>query len=311
VCPLDHGRLGPEGAALVCESGHSYSCPDGIPVLVVDRLPPSQPNYWATDEQIERVRLEIPPRVEGEGVDPYVEQLIVGTHGNLYRHVAAGQKLSRYPIPTLRVPSGTGTFLDIGCNWGRWSIAAAQLGYRVTGLDPSFEPLVAARRIARQLRQEIRFVAGDGRLLPFADESFDVVFSYSVLQHLSRDDVREAVREIGRVLRRGGTAWIQMPNAFGVRNVQKQALRRFRDGTGFDVRYWTPAALRRTFSGIGPVTLLADGYLALNPQASDVDLLPPRYRLIVRLSEGMRRSAGVFPPLVLAADSVFVRVAKP
>ncbi len=243
-------------------------------------------------------------------MDPYVEQLIVGTHGNLYRRLPEGRALSRYPIPTLRVPPGTGSFLDIGCNWGRWSLAAAELGYQVTGLDPSYEPLVAACRIARQLRHEIRFVAGDGRMLPFAEESFDVVFSYSVLQHLPRYDVAEAAREIARVLRHGGTAWLQMPNAFGVRNLQKQALRRFRDGTGFEVRYWTPAALRRTFATIGPVTLLADGYLSLNPQLSDVDLLPPRNRLIVRMSEGLRRAADAFPPLVLAADSVFVRVVK-
>ena len=44
---------------------------------------------------------------------------------------------------------------------------------------------------------------------------------------------------------------------------------------------------------------------------SDVDLLPPRYRLIVRLSEGLRRGSGAVPPLVLGADSVFVRVVKP
>ena len=57
-----------------------------------------------------------------------------------------------------------------------------------------------------------------------------------------------------------------MPNAFGVRNLQKQTLKRLRDGTGFDVRYWTPAALRRTFSGIGKVTLVADGYLRRTPR---------------------------------------------
>ena len=84
--------------------------------------------------------------------------------------------------------------LDIGCNWGRWTIAAAQRGYRPIGIDPSFEAIVAARRIARQLGvDDARYVVADARKLPFADGTFDVVFSYGVLQHFSKSDVALSV----------------------------------------------------------------------------------------------------------------------
>jgi 2-polyprenyl-3-methyl-5-hydroxy-6-metoxy-1,4-benzoquinol methylase/uncharacterized protein YbaR (Trm112 family) len=307
ACPRDRAALRSKGDMLVCEQGHEYPYVDGIAVLVVDdELEPTQPGYWARPEQIEAVRRAEPPPVEGDGVDPYVAELIVGTHGNLYRRLSRGMR--RYPIPHFPLPSGAGkTLLDIGCNWGRWSIAATRAGYEVIGIDPSFEAIVAARRIARQLKANARYVVADARRLPFPDGSFDVVFSYGVLQHFSKPDVAVSVREIARVLDPGGYSWVQMPNAYGARNLYQLARRRFREGDAFEVRYWTPEQLRRTFGQIGPTELTTDGFLTLNPQASDLDLLPGHLRLLVQGSELLRRASGRVRALSTVADSVNVK----
>ncbi len=59
----------------------------------------------------------------------------------------------------------------------------------------------------REDRLEVRHM--DARKLDFPDESFDVVFSLSSIEHFGRPDgVVEASREIGRVLRPGGVAFI-------------------------------------------------------------------------------------------------------
>ena len=302
VCPRDRGPLEIEGETLRCSEGHAYPYVDGIPVLVVEDLEPTQPGYWALPEQIEAVRRAEPPAVTGDAVDPYVAELIVGTHGNLYRHLSGG--LERYPIPDFPLPPGSGELLlDIGCNWGRWSISAARAGYRAVGIDPSFEAIVAARRIARQLGVQARYAVADTRRLPFADGAFDVVFSYGVLQHLSKADVTTAIGEIARTVRPGGYSWVQMPNALGVRNLYQLARRRFREGDRFEVRYWRPAELARAFGAIGPTALTTDGFFTLNPQKRDLDLLPRRYRALVRASETLRR----IPLLTAVADSVNVR----
>lgn len=307
VCPRDRGTLEPRGDALVCAQGHEYPCVDEIPVLVLDEeLDPTQPGYWASPEQIAAVRAAEPPAVEGDAVDPYVAELIVGTHGNLYRKLRAG--LPRYPIPELPLPPARGELLlDIGCNWGRWTIAAARTGYRPIGIDPSFEAIVAARRIGRQLGVDARYLVADARRLPFPNGTFDVVFSYGVLQHFSKSDTAVAVGEIARTLRTGGTSLVQMPNAFGLRNVMQLTRRGFREGERFDVRYWRPAELLRVFSVIGPTTLATDGFFTLNPQTRDVDLLPRRNRLLVRASEALRRASVRIPLLTNLADSVDVR----
>jgi SAM-dependent methyltransferase len=296
-----------EDDKLICAEGHAYPFVDGIPVLVVDdELEPTQPGYWARPEQIEAVRRAEPPPVEGDGVDPYVAELIIGTHGNLYRKLARG--MSRYPIPHFPLPSGAGKrLLDIGCNWGRWSIAATRAGYDVIGIDPSFEAIVAARRIARQVGAPSQYVVADARRLPFADASFDVVFSYGVLQHFSKRDVAGAVREIARVVEPEGYSWVQMPDAYGARNLYQLARRRFREGSAFEVRYWTPDQLRRVFGEIGPTELTTDGFLTLNPQTADLDLLPAHLRTLVLGSELLRRASEKVPVLTTVADSVNVR----
>jgi SAM-dependent methyltransferase/uncharacterized protein YbaR (Trm112 family) len=307
ACPRDHSLLRADGETLRCEQDHEYPFVDGIPVLVVDdEMAPTQPGYWARPEQIEAVRRAEPPPVDGDQVDPYVAELIIGTHGNLYRHLARG--LGRYPIPSFPLRSGAGkTLLDIGCNWGRWSISATRAGYEVIGIDPSFEAIVAARRIARQLKANAQYLVADARRLPFADDSFDVVFSYGVLQHFSKRDVAVSVREIARVVHPDGFSWVQMPNAYGARNLYQLARRRFREGDAFEVRYWRPDELKRTFEEIGPTELSTDGFLTLNPQVSDLDLLPAHLRTLVRGSELLRKASEKVPALTTVADSVNVR----
>src|SRR2546421_318531 len=80
-------------------------------------------------------------------------------------------ELDSYPIPELRLPAGDGRrLIDVGCSWGRWSIAAARKGYRVVGIDPSLGAIIAARRVSESLGLPIRYVVGDARYLPFSAE---------------------------------------------------------------------------------------------------------------------------------------------
>jgi SAM-dependent methyltransferase len=55
-------------------------------------------------------------------------------------------------------------------------------------------------------------VLGDGASLPFADQSFDLVFSNSVIEHVgSRDEQARFAAEIARV---GKQYWVQTPNRY-------------------------------------------------------------------------------------------------
>jgi SAM-dependent methyltransferase len=261
-------------------------------------------------KSIQQAQQTAPPRVDSwsdmSAVDPFVQNEIVGTNGNLYRHLVG--TLPRYPIPVLRLPEAAGEiFLDIGCNWGRWCVAAARKGYRVIGIDPSLDAILAARRVAQQLGVTAHFLVADARFLPFRAGSFEVVFSYSVLQHFSESNVELVLTQIARVLKPPGICLVQMAGRYGVRNLLIQSRRGFRAPTKFEVRYWPPSALKRVFADrIGAVNIAVDGFFSLNSQPSDLDLLPWHYRLLVKISEGLRRISESQSWLVNLADSLYI-----
>jgi SAM-dependent methyltransferase len=241
-----------------------------------------------------------------------VQQEIVKTNGILYRGTEGG--LARYPIPNFPLPAGRGRkLLDIGCNWGRWCVAASRNGFEAIGIDPSLTAVQAAYRASRQLATTPEFVVGDGRNLPFADGSFDVVYSYSVLQHFSKEDARASIAEAARVVRPGGTVMIQMANLLGVRQLYNQARDTVRGEKNlFRVRRWLPTELVATFGElVGPTELTADGYFSLNAQASDLDLLAPFPRTVVRVSEALKSLSRKVHGVAFVADSVFLEARRP
>jgi ubiquinone/menaquinone biosynthesis C-methylase UbiE len=243
-------------------------------------------------------------------VDPVVSSLIGATNGLGYQHLIG--KLEEYPVPEIRLPQGKGqTILDIGCNWGRWCIAAARKGYAPIGIDPSLGAIAAARRVAKQLGVEVKYLVGDGRFLPFKRDALDHVFSYSVLQHLDREDAANVLGEIARVLKPEGTSLIQMPTRFGLRCLYHQARRKFRQATGFEVRYWSIPSLRKLFSSrIGSTEIQVDSFFSIGLQNSDMRLMPIPYKLVMLLSEGLRRTSPIVRPLIFAADSVYLSSVK-
>jgi ubiquinone/menaquinone biosynthesis C-methylase UbiE len=79
----------------------------------------------------------------------------------------------------------------------------------VVGLDVSPEMV---RQAARHAPANCRFLVHGSAPLPFADESFDLVLSMLVLQHIPSRRVRlELLAEFVRVLRPDGLAIIQVP----------------------------------------------------------------------------------------------------
>ncbi len=329
VCPRDSTDLKLKDEGLVCSQGHEYPVVDGIPVMLLDDVDQTVPvavsslkasnksdasgfyldSIGISAEEKRGVR-SLAAGTNGD-VDPVVAFLVSATNGIMYAPLIG--KLQRYPIPDIPLPNGDGKLLlDVGCNWGRWCIAASRLGWSVVGIDPSLGAIMAAHRVAKSMKLPIRYVVADGRFLPFRASEFDTVFSYSVLQHLARHDVVATLREMARTLKPLGTCLVQMPNNRGVRSIYHQARRRFRAACGFEVRYWRISDLRETFSNtVGATHVSIDCFGGLGIQKADWDLMPPGRKLIILGSETLRKISRVLPFLVHLADSVYVKSIKP
>ncbi len=310
VCPRDKEKLEYKEKKLVCSKEHAYPVYDDIPIMLVDDVERTHDYITRTLEKVSNFQADDEISQNGGGqikeIHPFVQNEIPYTSGTLYFPIQ--HKLTRYPIPTTRLWQGNGErLLDIGCNWGRWSIAAAQKGFKPVGIDPSLDAILAARRVSTQMGVETDFVVGDARFLPFKTDTFDVVFSYGVFQHFSKENVRISLDEIVRVLKKDGRTLIQMPNKYGVRQYQQYRRRGFTEGEGFEVRYWTPAELMKTFEDkLGETHMTTDCYFGLGIQRSDVDLLPLKYKAVVYASEILRKVSGVISPLMKVADSVYL-----
>jgi SAM-dependent methyltransferase len=100
--------------------------------------------------------------------------------------------------------------LEIGCGLGRITRVLAARAAAVLALDVSDEMLRRAAELNPELGN-VRWLLGDGvTLAPLANESIDACVSIVVLQHVSREVTLGYVRELGRVLRTGGWAALQV-----------------------------------------------------------------------------------------------------
>lgn len=100
--------------------------------------------------------------------------------------------------------------LDCGCGPGTITIGLAEWAPqgRVVGIDIGEAQLDTARQNAHDHHiKNVEFQQASVFELPFADESFDVVFSQAMFCHIP--DHSQALAEIHRVLRPGGTAAIR------------------------------------------------------------------------------------------------------
>jgi SAM-dependent methyltransferase len=99
-------------------------------------------------------------------------------------------------IRELLGPGPAGRVLEIGCGFGRLSPVFAELATEHVGVDINAEALAAARATYPALEFREASVTD----LPFDDGSFDVVVTWTVLQHLPPGLVDDALAEVRRVL---------------------------------------------------------------------------------------------------------------
>ena len=99
---------------------------------------------------------------------------------------------------------------DIGCGGGYLlrELLAQDVALSAHGVEISTEALTEARRQA----SGARLVTAQGERLPYPDGCFDAVACLGNLEHFL--DPGAGVRELARICRPDGTAWVLLPNGF-------------------------------------------------------------------------------------------------
>jgi len=151
-----------------------------------------------------------------------------------------------------------GRVLENGCGVGMYVEKLSAYGGEVIGLEYDFERAVEAHENSAHL------INAAGEFLPFPEESFDLILSHEVLEHVQDD--RLAIAEMVRALRPGGRIVLFCPNRgypfethgiywrgkykFGNIPLANWLPRKWRDKLAPHVEVYTSRDLMRLFDGL-------------------------------------------------------------
>ena len=190
--------------------------------------------------------------------------------------------------------------LELGCGTGLLMDRLQGRCHSLVGMD------LSSGMLHKAVERGHRVVQASVEHLPFADEQFDLVYSFKVLAHVQ--PIREALKEAARVLRPGGYLVADFYNPFSLRGLAKRVMPAGRVGAGTkeeDVytRFDGPRQiLSHLPENLEPVSF--KGVRVLTPWAKLLDL-PGATPLATRLE----RIAGSLP-LVWRLGGFLVTVAR-
>ena len=149
--------------------------------------------------------------------------------------------------------------LDVGCGAGVDLARFAKGGARATGVDVSEEAVGLARLNLGQRQLSAGLCVGDGETLPFPADSFDFVFAHGVVQYARGD--RAVVEECRRVVKPGGTVFIQVYNRISWLNALSRVMKVGLEHEDAPVlRKYSPGEFHRLLGGFREVRIVPERF---------------------------------------------------
>jgi SAM-dependent methyltransferase len=148
--------------------------------------------------------------------------------------------------------------LDMGAGAGRHAFEAYRRGADVIAFDQDADELAQVREWFRAMKEggevpegaEADVKEGDALALPFADGEFDRIIAAEVLEHIPADI--QAIQELARVLRPGGTLAVSVPRWFP-EIVNWKLSQEYHNNPGGHIRIYTEEELRDKVTRAGLV----------------------------------------------------------
>ena len=104
------------------------------------------------------------------------------------------------------------TILDLGCGTGRHLIYFSKKGFDIFGLDCSLRGIEIAQQWL--IKEGLKVDTVCSKIeddFPFNDNSFDAVISIQVIHHNLLKNILKTVKEIERVVKKGGYLFVTFP----------------------------------------------------------------------------------------------------
>jgi len=106
--------------------------------------------------------------------------------------------------------------LDAACGTGRFLpiVFNTKKNIKYTGLDTSKAMFfyLKKKKLFSDNKKNISLVLSDAARMPFRDNTFDIIYTYHFLWHIPQENQKEAITEMMRVLKKGGTLIFDITN---------------------------------------------------------------------------------------------------
>lgn len=242
-----------------------------------------------------------------------IQQQIAATNGIHY--VDRIGKVKDYPKYNLPLPYvEKGLMLDIGNGWGRWLVAGANKGYIPVGIDIRHEFCKVARQTLHDHNRDGYTVVADLKNLPFKNNIFDLVWSFSVIQHTHKERLLSCLSDINRVLTETGYTFLEFPNKNGIRNkitnVKTEQLSA-NDYISWSVRYYTVEEYRNFFLNVfDNFSFENHSFLGIGVLPEDMKYVSTKNKIICAVSLFGSFITKVIPVLKYYSDSIYIKASK-
>ncbi|MDP9025449.1 MAG: class I SAM-dependent methyltransferase, partial [Candidatus Eremiobacteraeota bacterium] len=145
--------------------------------------------------------------------------------------------------------------------------------------SPALAPFIAQGRV--------KLIEGDIRATPLSDNTFDLVFSFGVIEHVRSDQSQLAVHEFKRLLRPGGRAFITTPNIFCAHTITRPIAKMLGRWTVGYERSLRPVTIARYANEAG---LLVEECGVLDTGQLFGEALSTRFRFLEHFSHQIERA---------------------
>lgn len=141
---------------------------------------------------------------------------------HLLDHDSPFQRYRLRKVLELYRPEPGDRVVDVGCGWGTFSFALADLAGEVVGVDFSEKSVALCdARLDKSPHANLRFVCADGGDTGLEGGAWDVVLAADLFEHLYPEDSDRVVREAFRLLKPGGRFSVWTPHRGHVLEILK------------------------------------------------------------------------------------------
>ena len=194
-------------------------------------------------------------------------------------------------------------------------VAAAQKGYIPVGIDIKQRACENSLAVLQDMGIKGYVILADLQEIPFQDNLFEQVWSFSVIQHTHRSRALNCLKEIYRILQPQKSCKLEFPLKTGFWNkwvISKRINKKEEDDfDSWSVRYYELKELEDWFEDIfGNFSFENHCYFGIGILPIDLKYVSWYYKVVVAASLVLNGISKIFYPLKYISDSIYIEATK-